>query len=51
MKRRVITKTHIIEKKNSAHNQEWSWEEGPELRQFIEQQATNRLHEDIKASK
>ena len=51
MKRRVETKTHTIVKKNKQHTQEWSWEEGPELRAFIKQQATNRLHDDIKASK
>lgn len=51
MKRRVETRTHIIEKKNPAHNQEWSWEEGPELREFIKRQAMTRLHDDIKLNK
>ena len=27
----MTTKTHLIEKKNPQHNQEWSWEETPEL--------------------
>ena len=27
----MTTRTHLIEKKNPQHNQEWSWEETPEL--------------------
>ena len=27
----MALKTHTIEKKNPQHNQEWSWEETPEL--------------------
>jgi len=27
----MSVKTHKIEKKNPQHNQEWSWEETPEL--------------------
>ena len=27
----MTTRTHVIEKKNPQHNQEWSWEETPEL--------------------
>lgn len=27
----MTKKTHKIEKKNPQHNQEWSWEETPEL--------------------
>ena len=51
MKQRIETRTYTIEKKNPAHNQEWSWEEGPELREFIKRQATARLHDDIKLNK
>ena len=38
MKRRVETRTHTIEKKNPQHNQEWSWDETPELRAYIKKQ-------------
>ena len=31
----MTTKTHLIEKKNPQHNQEWSWEETPELLQAL----------------
>ena len=51
MKQRIETRTYTIEKKNPQHNQEWSWEEGPELREFIKRQAMTRLHEDIKLNK
>ena len=44
----MTLRTHTIVKKNEQHNQEWSWEETAELRAFIEQQATKKLHEDIK---
>ena len=27
----MTLKSHTIEKKNPQHNQEWSWEETPEL--------------------
>tara|TARA_B100000287_G_scaffold365143_1_gene359727 strand:- start:6168 stop:6341 length:174 start_codon:yes stop_codon:yes gene_type:complete len=43
-----VKKTYVIEKKNPQHNQEWSWEETPELRAFIQRQATKNLHEDMK---
>ena len=33
----MTLKTHTIEKKNPKHNQEWSWEETPELLAAIEQ--------------
>ena len=33
----MTTKTHLIEKKNSQHNQEWSWEETPEVLAALEQ--------------
>ena len=44
----MTLRTHTIVKKNEQHNQEWSWEETPELSAFIREQATKRLHEDIK---
>ena len=31
-----MIKTHLIEKKNPQHNQEWSWEETPELLAALE---------------
>ena len=34
----TIRKTHLIEKKNPQHNQEWSWDETPELRAYIKKQ-------------
>ena len=33
----MTTKTHKIEKKNEQHNQEWSWDETPEVLAAIEQ--------------
>ena len=33
----MVLKTHIVEKKNSKNNQEWSWEETPELLAALEQ--------------
>jgi len=33
----MTTKTHKIEKKNEQHNQEWSWEETPEVLVALEQ--------------
>jgi|TARA_B100001996_G_C18341362_1_gene470308 hypothetical protein len=35
-----MIRTHTITKKNPQHNQEWSWEETPELKQALE-----KLHE------
>jgi len=32
----MTTRTHTIEKKNPQHNQEWSWEETPELLTALE---------------
>mgnify|MGYP001436372179 FL=1 len=50
MKRRVELRTHeVIDKK--GRKTEWSWEEGPELREFIKRQAMTRLHDDIKLNK
>jgi len=31
----MTTKTHLIEKKNPQHNQEWSWEETDETREAL----------------
>tara|TARA_R100000234_G_scaffold112445_1_gene86108 strand:+ start:702 stop:845 length:144 start_codon:yes stop_codon:yes gene_type:complete len=33
----MALKTYTIEKKNEQHNQEWSWEETPELLAALEQ--------------
>ena len=33
----MTLRTHTIEKKNSQHNQEWSWEETPEVLAALEQ--------------
>jgi len=33
----MTLRTHTIEKKNPQHNQEWSWEETPEVLEAIEQ--------------
>ena len=32
----MTLRTHTIEKKNSQHNQEWSWEETPEVLAALE---------------
>ena len=36
----MTIRTHIVEKKNPKNNQEWSWEETPELLAALE-----KLHE------
>ena len=33
----MTIKTHTIEKKNPKHNQEWSWDETPEVVESIKQ--------------
>ena len=33
----MTTRTHKIEKKNEQNNQEWSWEETPEVLAALEQ--------------
>ena len=33
----MTLRTHTIEKKNPQHNQEWSWEETPEVLAALEQ--------------
>ena len=33
----MALKTYTVEKKNPKHNQEWSWEETPELLAALEQ--------------
>ena len=33
----MALKTHTIVKKNEQHNQEWSWEETPEVLAALEQ--------------
>ena len=39
----MATRTHKIEKKNDQHNQEWSWEETPEVLAALEQ--LNKSHD------
>ena len=39
----MTTRTHTIEKKNEQHNQEWSWDETPEVKAALE-----KLHQDIR---
>tara|TARA_B100000287_G_scaffold292213_1_gene275530 strand:+ start:332 stop:490 length:159 start_codon:yes stop_codon:yes gene_type:complete len=36
----MTTRTHTVVKKNPKHNQEWSWEETPEVLAALE-----KLHE------
>ena len=33
----MTIRTHTIKKKNEQHNQEWSWEETPEVLAALEQ--------------
>ena len=33
----MTIRTHTVEKKNPKHNQEWNWEETPEVLAAIEQ--------------
>tara|TARA_B100000700_G_scaffold16572_1_gene16383 strand:+ start:65 stop:205 length:141 start_codon:yes stop_codon:yes gene_type:complete len=33
----MTLRTHKIEKKNEQHNQEWGWEETPEVLEALEQ--------------
>jgi len=33
----MTTRTHTVTKKNPKHNQEWSWEETPEVLAAIQQ--------------
>ena len=42
----MTLKTHTVEKKNPKNNQEWSWEETPEVLAAIEQ-----LHKSSQAVK
>ena len=42
----MTLRTHTVEKKNPKNNQEWSWEETPELLAAIEQ-----LHKSSQAVK
>tara|TARA_B100000287_G_scaffold133847_1_gene125816 strand:+ start:680 stop:877 length:198 start_codon:yes stop_codon:yes gene_type:complete len=42
----MTLRTHTVEKKNPKNNQEWSWEETPELLAAIEQ-----LHKSSEALK
>jgi hypothetical protein len=42
----LTLRTHKIEKKNPQHNQEWSWEETPEVLAALEQ--LNKSSEEAK---
>ena len=42
----MTLRTHKVEKKNPKNNQEWSWEETPEVLEAIEQ-----LHKSSEAVK
>ena len=42
----MTLRTHKIEKKNPQHNQEWSWEETPEVLAALEQ--LNKSSEEAK---
>ncbi len=45
----MTIRTHTIKKKNPKHNQEWSWEETPELLEAIERlQKSSQAVKDIK---
>ena len=37
----MTIKTHTIKKKNEQHNQEWSWEETPEVLAALKQLRTS----------
>ena len=44
----MALKTHIVEKKNSKNNQEWCWEETPELLAALEQlEKSSQVVKDI----
>ena len=45
----MTTRTHTVTKKNPKHNQEWSWEEPPEVLAAIEQ--LRKSSEAVKAIK
>ena len=42
----MTIKTHTVEKKNSKNNQEWSWEETPEVLAALEQ--LHKSSEEVK---
>ena len=42
-----MIKTHLIEKKNPQHNQEWSWEETPETREALKTWARRKLAREV----
>ena len=42
----MTLRTHIVEKKNPKNNQEWSWEETPEVLAALEQ--LNKSSEEVK---
>ena len=45
----MTTRTHTVTKKNPKNNQEWSWEETPEVLAAIEQ--LHKSSEAVKAIK
>jgi len=48
----MTLRTHTVEKKNPKHNQEWSWEETPEVLAAIEKlQKSSELANTIKVPK
>tara|TARA_B100000287_G_C20117657_1_gene576952 strand:+ start:35 stop:178 length:144 start_codon:yes stop_codon:yes gene_type:complete len=45
----MTLRKHTIEKKNPQHNQEWSWEETPELLEALKQlNKSSEIVEDTK---
>ena len=42
----MTLRTHTIVKKNEQHNQEWIWEETPEVKE-----ALDRLHQNMREAK
>jgi len=42
----LTLRTHTVEKKNSKNNQEWSWEETPEVLAALEQ--LHKSSEEVK---
>tara|TARA_B100000902_G_scaffold29411_1_gene35325 strand:- start:1006 stop:1155 length:150 start_codon:yes stop_codon:yes gene_type:complete len=39
----MTKRTYTLEKKNPQHNQEWSWEETPELADWIKSQTNSKI--------
>ena len=45
----MTLKTHTIKKKNEQHNQEWSWDETPEVLAALEQ--LSKSTQEVKSNK